>query len=148
MNLRDNICLPFCPPPLLIPRHLFCGSPDSLVSRPLRELPALPVRCGRLLSRRSPVPCSAAGEAQVGEAIQEANGYIEGAGFAEDVVPSWSVFVTLPISLIKLFMDVPDFVTVAPFVISGLKAYGLLVWAALSGREPAKHGWYLLSESK
>ena len=63
-------------------------------------------------------------------------------------MPTWTIYVTLPIGLIKLFFGVPALLTAVPLVLSGLKAYGNLVWAAVTGKEPAKHGWYLLSENK
>ena len=84
---------------------------------------------------------------KIGEAIRDANGYIEGAKFAKELVPAWTVFVTLPIGLIKLFYGVPALVTAVPLVISGIRAYGTLVWAAVSAKKPDKYGWYLLSEN-
>lgn len=83
---------------------------------------------------------------KIGEAVREANGYIQGAKFAKELVPTWTVFVTLPIGLIKLFFGIPALVTAVPLVLSGLKAYGTLVWASVSGQDSTKYGWYLLSE--
>jgi hypothetical protein len=43
---------------------------------------------------------------EIDEALREANSYLQGAKLMKDIVPTWSVFVTLPISVIKLFFAV------------------------------------------
>lgn len=87
---------------------------------------------------------------EIGEQIREANSYFDGAKRISGIVPAWSVFVTLPVSLINhYFVGLPG-VTEAGFVgsvvIPAVKAYGWLVWFSVSRPEPLKHGWFLLSE--
>jgi len=83
---------------------------------------------------------------EIVEAIREANGHLEGAKFLRDLVPRWSVFVTLPFGILNAIFGPLPGVTEGLLAVAGISAYGKLVWASASSAEPLKHGWYLVAQ--
>jgi hypothetical protein len=87
-------------------------------------------------------------EAKLVASVKEANGYIQGAKFLYDLVPAWSIYVTLPIGILKAIFGGPVVLTAGLLALSGVKCYGKLIWASVTDKNPLQNGWYLVSDSR
>lgn len=93
--------------------------------------------------------CLASGELQwedIRGEIHDANGYLEGAKFLSNLVPWWSVFVTLPLAAAAQL--VPGLAPVGWGLVGveAVKAYGALVDKAVSSPERLEYRWLMVSE--
>jgi len=87
-------------------------------------------------------------KSEIINAVDEANGYIEGAEFIKNLIPNWSVYVTLPIGVLKAIFGAPLVVTGGLLMLSGINCYGKLIWASVTGSDPLQNGWYLVSDTR
>jgi hypothetical protein len=84
---------------------------------------------------------------EIVDAVNDANSYIEGAKFAKELLPWWSVMVTLPLGVVTALFP-PAVVLTGPLLMAeGVHLYGRLVWASVSADEPLHHGWYVLDSA-
>lgn len=91
----------------------------------------------------------AAGETnlkRIEEELKDANGYIQGARFLSTVMPSWSMYVTLPLGLATQLIPGLQPVGWVLLGAEALGAYGKIVDAAVRSPERPDHQWLLVSD--
>ncbi len=78
--------------------------------------------------------------------IADANGYLEGAHFLSNLVPSWSIHVTLPLGIAAHLVPHLAPVGWALIGVEAVKAYGELVGKAVSLPDRLQYKWLMVSE--
>jgi hypothetical protein len=85
------------------------------------------------------------------EAIQEANSYVEGARFAQRLVPKWSHYVTLPTSAASMLVTDSHWgqlIGVGLLVCEAIQAWGDAAVSSVEGPNPLYHKWFLVGNNE